>query len=96
MVKITKGANTFTVTIGAFENIFKNQGFVIVNDENISDEENNGATVDPFIELREKPVSQWTKNEIIAFAAENNIDIHGTKNIGEARQIIIDFLSEAE
>lgn len=99
MISVSNGINTFRVTVGVFNNTFKNQGFYIVenkaNDENKipdnNENEKNNSDFD-FEELKEKPVSQWTKKEIIAFAKENEIDISGTKNIAEARNIIKEFI----
>lgn len=43
---------------------------------------------DDFEELLEKPISQWNKTEVKDFAAAKGIDIHGTKNANEAKEII--------
>ena len=95
MVKITNYVNTFEVTQGAYDDIFKKQGFDLVEEDKeetikeeatgkdyISEEE---AYID---ELMEKPISQWNKEEVKTYASLKNIDISNTKNIGEARNII--------
>ena len=104
MVKITNGRDTFEVTEGAFEGIFVHQGFKKVDDKKegyktIPDEIEEITVVDAadeFDELEEveneKPVSQWTKAEVKEFAKANGIDISGTKNVNEAKEIIKQFI----
>ena len=100
MVKITNGVNVFEVSRGAFEGIYSRQGYTIF-------EENKGVTSvqtptppvktadEKFIdEVIEKPISQWSKEEIKRFASLKEIDITGTKNADEAREIIKKFLEE--
>ena len=55
-----------------------------------------GKTEDElFIEgIIEKPLSQWNKGEIKRFAELNDIDITGTKNAGEAKDLIKEFLDQ--
>lgn len=104
MVKITNGKDVFEVTEGAFEGIFIHQGFVKVdgkkdNPEVIIDEVEI-PVVDAADEFddeseeveNEKPVSQWTKAEVKEFAKANGIDISGTKNVNEAKEIIKQFI----
>ena len=99
MVKITNYVNTFEVTQGAYDDIFKKQGFDLVEEDKeetikeeatgkdyISEEE---AYID---ELMEKPISQWNKEEVKHFAAIKKIDISGTKNANEAKEIIKSFI----
>lgn len=49
---------------------------------------------DDFEELLEKPISQWNKAEVKDFAAAKGIDIHGTKNANEAKEIIKKYLDD--
>lgn len=51
-------------------------------------------TEDDFEELLEKPISQWNKTEVKAFAAAKGIDIHGTKSANEAKEIIKKYLDD--
>lgn len=95
MVKITNFVNTFEVTQGAYDDIFKNQGFELVKEEKEETikEEATGkdykSDEEKYIEeLMEKPISQWNKEEVKTYASLKNIDISNTKNIGEARNII--------
>lgn len=93
MVKITNYVNTFEVTQGAYDDIFKKQGFELVEEDKEDKKEiveevkktNEEAYVE---ELMEKPISQWNKEEVKTYASLKNVDISKTKNIGEARNII--------
>lgn len=102
MVKITNGKDVFEVTRGAFDGIYSRQGYVLV-EENKSAEQNDVPDVpemtddEKFIlEIIEKPLSQWNKDEIKRFAVLKNIDISGTKNAGEAKELIKQFLELEE
>lgn len=94
MVKITNFVNTFEVTQGAYDDIFKKQGFVLVEEGKKEDkketvEETKKTDEEAYIEeLMEKPISQWNKGEVKTYASLKNVDISNTKNIGEARNII--------
>lgn len=92
MVKITNFVNTFEVTQGAYDDIFKKQGFELVEDKEDKKEtveETKKTNEEAYIEeLMEKPISQWNKEEVKTYASLKNIDISNTKNIGEARSII--------
>ena len=92
MVKITDFVNTFEVTQGAYDDIFKNQGFELVKEDKKEKEiveETKKTEEEEYIEeLMEKPISQWNKEEVKTYASLKNIDISNTKNIGEARNII--------
>ena len=92
MVKITNFVNIYEVTQGAYDDIFKKQGFELVEDKEEKKEtveETKKTNEEAYIEeLMEKPISQWNKEEVKTYASLKNIDISNTKNIGEARNII--------
>ena len=98
MVKITNGVNVFEVTRGAFDGIYSRQGYVLVTEkaEAKSHEipEVPVKTKDEIFteEILEKPISQWNKEEVKRFAAIKEIDISGTKNANEAKEIIKSFI----
>lgn len=103
MVKITNGVRTFEVTEGAFKSIFARQGFQKVVDEkpkktkepDAGDKNDNGNGDAEFLEgLKEKPISQWSKNDIKQYAAITGLDITGTKNINEARDLVKAHMDE--
>ena len=95
MVKITNGVNVFEVTRGAFDGIYSRQGYTII-DESKKDEINDAvekSEEESFIdEIIDKPISQWGKDEVKRFASIKDIDITGTKNVSEAKEIIKHFL----
>lgn len=96
MVKITNGVNTFEVPAGAYKNTFKKLGYNLIPDKSEVSEvppESSGNVVedtphDEFVELLEKPISQWNKREVKEFAAAKGIDLTGTKTIDEAKDRI--------
>ena len=97
MVKITNGVNVFEVTRGAFDGIYSRQGYKLLNNVNKENESEINAAKksddEIFVEeILEKPISQWSKEEIKRFAAIKNIDITGTKNTNEAKEIIKSFI----
>lgn len=100
MVKITNGIVTFEVTCGAYDGIYSHQGFKPVEEvaekKVAADEDVDNRTDDEKFadELVEKPISQWNKEEVKRFAAIRDIDISGTKNANEAKEIIKQFLAE--
>lgn len=100
MVKITNGIVTFEVTRGAYDGIYSHQGFKPVEEvaekKVAADKDVDNRTDDEKFadELVEKPISQWNKEEVKRFAAIRDIDISGTKNANEAKEIIKQFLAE--
>ena len=88
MIICTNGINTFSVTEGAFESFFKDQGFTKVEIKNTKVDEEDSV----FDDVVEKPISEWTKQEVKDFAAKNEIDISGTKNVNQAKEIIKRYL----
>lgn len=99
MVKITNGVDVFEVTRGAFDGIYSRQGFKIVIDEAVKSSANAPEKTEDEIfveEILEKPISQWNKEEVKHFAVLKEIDITGTKNAGEAKELIKSFLEKNE
>lgn len=99
MVDITNLVDTYSVTKGAYEDIFKRQGFKPVKEEKEDKketvEETKKTNEEAYIEeLMEKPISQWNKEEVKTYASLKNVDISNTKNIGEARNIIKQSIDE--
>lgn len=98
MIKITNGVNTFEVTRGAFDGIYSRQGYELVNEKVEAKATEVSETLEKtedeiFVEeILEKPISQWGKEDIKRFAAIKGIDISGTKNANEAKEIIKSFV----
>lgn len=101
MVTIKNGDNIHVVTEGAYKEIFSRLGYEIISgkeevsietpidmdDNTMSEEEMNF-----ILGVEEKPISQWSKNEVKKYAELKHIDITGTKNVNEAKEIIKEFL----
>lgn len=100
MVKITNGVNVFEVTKGAFDGIYSRQGYKLVDEKaevkvTEAHDTHEKSKDDIFVEeILEKPISQWNKDEVKRFAAIKDIDIAGTKNANEAKEIIKAAISE--
>lgn len=103
MIKITNNVETIEVTKGAYESIYKRLGFKIIGGAKKAAPQKGqndggqgeGEGEDNFEkELLEKPISEWSKNEVKKFASINNIDISQTKNAGEAKEVIKAWISE--
>lgn len=94
MVKITNGANVFEVTRGAFDGIYSRQGYRLVNEKAPKTHTAPKKSEDEIFveEILEKPISQWNKDEVKRFAAIKEINISGTKNANEAKEIIKSFV----
>jgi hypothetical protein len=100
MVKITNGVNVFEVSNGAFEGIYSKQGYRKVTSPVVAapviSTELEKTKDELFLEgIVEKPLSQWNKDEVKRFAELNEIDITGTKNAGEAKELIKGFLDQS-
>lgn len=105
MIKITNGREVFDIPKGAFPQ-FATQGYHIVeeNGKKISKASNSKEKeakeiIDPEVEtpqeildLEEKPIGQWSKDEVKMYAEFRGIDLHGTKNANEAKELIKQYL----
>lgn len=90
MIRITNGISEIEVTNGAYEGIFKAQGYKPVGGEPVvaDVEEPVEEEAEDAPESTEKPLDKWNADEVKAYAAEHDIDLSGTKNIKEARALI--------
>lgn len=95
MIKITDGREVFEVTKGAFETVFKNQGWQIVN-ENVIEPvlEQKVLTEDEKFEIEvvEKPIASWSKEELKRFADLKSISLEGVHSTNEVREIIKNYI----
>lgn len=107
MVKITNGTNVIEVSKGAFNNIYVKCGYSLMDDfkgnkvEKKTTEplENPEPIVETPVEDYEeistddiKTISKWSKSQVKKFAAQQGIDISNTKNVNEAKDVIISFI----
>lgn len=97
MVKITNNINTFDVTKGAYESIFKKLGYTLVASEADSDGsqhvDEDAITVvsedERFLmDVVEKPVSQWSKNEVKKYVELKGINTSGASTLAEVKELI--------
>lgn len=103
MINITNGINEFEVSRGAYESIFQKQGYsIVVNTETEVVENNKDAAaaepakqVDKDAEaLMEKPISQWTKNEVKSFIDKKRIDVSGITSFNEVKDRVRKYIEE--
>ncbi len=103
MVIITNGINEFEVSRGAYESIFQKQGYSIVVDTETEVVENNkdAAAAEPAKQvdkdaeaLMEKPISQWTKNEVKSFIDKKRIDVSGITSFNEVKDRVRKYIEE--
>lgn len=103
MIVITNGINEFEVSRGAYESIFQKQGYsIIVDAEAEAVEDNNDAEATEHAEhvdkdaeaLVEKPISQWTKNEVKNFIAKKGIDVSGITSFNEVKDRVRKYIEE--
>lgn len=103
MINITNGINEFEVSRGAYESIFQKQGYSIVVDTETEVVENNkdavaaepAKQVDKDAEaLMEKPISQWTKNEVKSFIDKKRIDVSGITSFNEVKDRVRKYIEE--
>lgn len=106
MVDITNGQETYNVTRGAYETIYKSMGFHIVGDpvvESVSDgqeidtpapvDEASDEVAEPVVsedeawatEIRKKPISQWSKQELKRYAEVMDVDLTGVESVRAVR-----------
>lgn len=98
MVKITNGVSVFMVTNGAYEDVYRHQGYQIVGDKEhdfIPDASADAKTADEIFteEIEKKPISQWSKEEVKRYAGVKHIDLTGTKSVNEAKEVIKNSMS---
>lgn len=89
MVNIMKGEHTVKVSRQSYETMFKQNGYVIVDeteqdiDDIVEDEQiEEDNSVDTI------PISEMNKEQLAEYATKHNIDTSKAKNVREARQII--------
>lgn len=103
MVVITNRINEFEVSRGAYESIFRKQGYSIIVDTETEAVENNkdAAAAEPAKQvdkdaeaLMEKPISQWTKNEVKSFIDKKRIDVSGITSFNEVKDRVRKYIEE--
>lgn len=97
MVKITNGIDVYEVSKGAYESVFKAQGYTKV-DETIHDgqismddigDKNKISEDEKFLnDLIEKPISQWSKAEVKKYVELKGINTEGASTLTEVKELI--------
>lgn len=89
MVNIMKGEHTVKVSRRSYETMFKQNGYVIVDEteQNIDDFETEEETAEDD-SVDTIPISEMNKEQLAEYATKHNIDTSKAKNVREARQII--------
>ena len=89
MVNIMKGEHTVKVSRRSYETMFKQNGYVIVDEteQNIDDFETDEETAEDD-SVDTIPISEMNKEQLAEYATKHNIDTSKAKNVREARQII--------
>lgn len=101
MVKITNGVSVFEVTSGAYDSIYKYQGYQVLKDDEplpFAEDEKQSKSADELFaaEVERKPISQWSKEEVKHYAAVREIDLTGTKSVAEAKDVIKKMMNGEE
>ena len=83
----------FQVTQGAYNTVFKGQGYSIVPKPKKTGQHKSAGKApsedERFVaELMEKPISQWTKDEVKRFVDTKGIDTTGAKSVNEVKDLI--------
>lgn len=89
MVNIMKGEHTVKVSRQSYETMFKQNGYVIVDEteQNIDDFETEEEIVEDD-SVDTIPISEMNKEQLAEYATKHNIDTSKARNVREARQII--------
>ena len=95
MIRITDGVHQFTVSEGAFDNVFKQQGYQVLEPATPADsiESEPEKQADP---LDEKPVSKWTKQELKSYCDKHGIDLEGVTSSDEVRKRVLSYQEQGE
>lgn len=83
----------FQVTQGAYNTVFEGQGYSIVPKLKKAGQHKSADKApsedERFVaELMEKPISQWTKDEVKRFVDIKGIDTTGAKSVNEVKDLI--------
>lgn len=97
MITITNGVDVVAVTNGAYEGVYKRQGFYPVKESAKAKAEPEQAEAEELVDLAEKPVSQWSKQELALFVEVNGLEeqTKGMK-VNEMKTFVKEFMEKAE
>ena len=103
MITITNGVEVIEVSNGAYESVFKNQGYKPVKKAKkpaesatapqVAKEEQPANDDDAFIdEITEKPIAEWKRDELERYATIKGIEIPEGAKVPEIKAIVKDAL----
>lgn len=103
MVVAQRGKRFIKVSRHAYETLFKNKGYRIVQDD---EPEKVMTETEEFVEEEQEeekekeidsiPISEMNKEQLAEYAKEHNIDTSAARNVREARQIIQKAIRESK
>lgn len=104
VIRIPIGAKRQYESLGFLEVLPQQVEVVEVDEEAGEDTTSGGGNVvgaepdndDLVVDVEEKPIAQWSKAEIKNYAKLKGISLEGTKNVGEARNRVREYLEANE
>lgn len=104
MVVAQRGKRFIKVSRHAYDTLFKNKGYRIVQDDD--EPEKVMTETEEFVEEEQEeekekeidsiPISEMNKEQLAEYAKEHNIDTSAARNVREARQIIQKAIRESK
>lgn len=104
MVVAKRGKKFIKVSRRAYETLFRDKGYVVVQDDetgaHVEAAEVGEKEIPEDEEADEKgldtiPISEMTKDQLLEYAKQKGIDTSGARNVREARQIIQKAIRES-
>lgn len=100
MVVAQRGQRFIKVSRRAYETMFRDKGYRIVQDDDEPKKvmnETEGFVEEPEEKEVDKiPVAEMNKEQLAEYAKEHNIDTSAARNVREARQIIQKAMRESK
>lgn len=104
MVTIKRGKHKLRVSKNAFEKMYKQLSYRIVEEDETKEKEQTETKVEEVEEQKENeeqdvdtiPISEMNKEQLMKFAEEHNIDTTGARNVKEARRMIQNAVKESK
>lgn len=89
-----KGTHNKVVKEEASIEVVNEQPIEEISEPNVEEEVEEVVEKEWVTDLLEKPISQWSKEETANFAKEKGIDTSHARKLGEAKEIIKEWLEE--
>lgn len=103
-VKAIKDGHIIKVSRKSFESMFADKGYVLLKEDKAAEKAANSSSEEVMeeeeVEQDESvdtiPISEMSREQLMEFAREHNIDTSKAKNVREARQIIQKAVRESK